>query len=77
MDPIVPDSTAHHVDDVVGLRGFDVRRAPVGKDTGHDSNRAAINQGFPDVTVIKHDGSVYGWDTRLVATYPNPSVNAA
>ena len=53
-----------------------MRWASVRQGARHDANRAAVHQRFPNVPIVKHNGSVDGGNTRFVAAYPNTCVHA-
>ncbi len=77
MDAVVAHSAADHVDDVARHGGFDVRGATVVENTRHDPDRSAIDERFPDVAVVKHNGAVDGGNARFVAPNANACVNTS
>ena len=71
MNAVVPHAPANHVDDVARNGGFDVGRSSVGQSAGHDAHRSTVHEGFADVSVVKHDGSVHRGYTRFIAANTN------
>ena len=63
MNAVVSNSAADHVDDVACQWGLDVGQATVWKGSRHEPHGSAVYQRFSDVSVIKDNGSVDGWNS--------------
>ena len=77
MDPVRTHSSADHVDNVSGGRGFVVRFSSVRKCARHQSYCSAVNEWFSEISVIKDNRAIDGWNSRFVSTRSNPSVHAS
>ena len=77
MDTITAYSSTDHVDDVSRCWGFVVRFSSVRKCARHQSDCPAVNEWLSEISVIKDNRAIDGWNPGFVSTRSNPCVHAS